>query len=91
MKKSFISFIMLLAIGTQVVAQNSAIKKIIEMGTTDNQVMRHLGGMFHLFLVLTVHPMGKPVESVSLQAEGHGQIEIGRPQFGGYLFVQSFL
>ena len=42
MKKSFISFIMLLAIGTQVVAQNSAIKKIIEMGTTDNQVMRHL-------------------------------------------------
>lgn len=33
---------MLLLIGSQAIAQNSAVKKIIEIGTTDNQVMRHL-------------------------------------------------
>ena len=42
MKKSFVSIIMLLAIGVQALAQSNAVKKIIEMGTTDNQVMRHL-------------------------------------------------
>ena len=39
MKKFFVSIIMLLAIGVQALAQSNAVKKIIEMGTTDNQVM----------------------------------------------------
>ena len=56
MKKTLILLLWLLGAAATTVAQQAAVKKIIEVGTTDNQVMRHLD-------ILTNRFGGRPIGS----------------------------